>query len=177
MRASLIAGLAFAVGFAPGAAVAQRSAVVAYKAEAVVSFFLESARNQFRPLCVGTAAACPPPVSAAGFVLVNFPFDSDGLTEAAKDNLDQFAAALRDPRLEGRKFEIDGYADATGAEPYNLDLSQRRAASVVAYLASKGLDRPYQLIPKGRGASKAHVSDPFSPANRRVEARMFGAVR
>jgi outer membrane protein OmpA-like peptidoglycan-associated protein len=174
-----------AAAFAFAAALSAASVLVttpcradpAYRANAVVRFFAEAARNQFRPLCVGRPPDCPAPSSSAAFMLVAFPFNSDQLTQAAKENLDEFANALQDSRLKGRKFEIDGFADATGAEPYNLALSQRRAANVVAYLASKGLDQPYLLIPRGFGHASPRGADPYGADNRRVEARMFGAVR
>src|SRR5208337_1022632 len=105
-------------------------------------------------------------------LLVSFDFDSDKLTQAAKDNLDQFAKALRDPQLKGQKFEIDGHTDATGAENYNLGLSERRANAVVAYLASLGID-PTNLVAKGFGKSKPRVADPYSAENRRVETHLL----
>jgi len=94
------------------------------------------------------------------------------LTQAAKENLNQFARALQDPRLKGEKFEIDGHTDATGAEQYNLGLSERRAAAVVSYLASQGFD-PSLLIAKGFGKSKPLVADPYNPQNRRVETHLI----
>ena len=133
MRASSVAASVFATGLATAAI-----ADPAYKAEAVVDFFAKAAQEQFRPICIGTAAECPPPASAFAFVLVNFSIGSDKLSQGAKENLDEFAKALRDRRLNWGKFEIDGYADATGDERYNLELSEKRAASVVAYLGSKG---------------------------------------
>ena len=169
--------LTVALTLAACVTIAAAQAAPAFKAAAVVGFFADAAKQQFRPICVGTAADCPAPASAAVFVLADFPFASDKLTRAAKKNLDEFARALQDPRLKGRKFEIDGHADGDGAEPYNLELSERRAAAAVAYLASKGLDQPYLLIAKGFGASRPRVANPHSPDNRRVEARMFGAVR
>ena len=144
----------------------------AYKANAVVDFF---AKAKTRSICFGTAADCPAPPSAAAAkfdLLVNFEFNSDKLTQAAKENLDQFAKALVDPRLKGQKFEIDGHTDATGAEQYNLGLSERRAASVVAYLAAQGLS-PADLVAKGFGKSKPRVADPFSAENRRVETHLL----
>jgi outer membrane protein OmpA-like peptidoglycan-associated protein len=173
MRAPLIVALTLAAGLAIPAA----RAAPAFKAAAVVSFFGSAAKEQFRPVCVGAAADCPAPASAAIFVLADFPFASDRLTRAARQNLDEFAKALQDPLLKGRKFEIDGHADAAGAEPYNLELSARRASAVVAYLASRGLDQPYLLIAKGLGKTRPRGANPYSPDNRRVEARMFGAVR
>ena len=105
-------------------------------------------------------------------LLVNFEFDSDKLTQAATANLDQFAKALRDPKLKGMKFEIDGHTDATGAEMYNLGLSERRARAVVSYLAAQGIDAA-DLDAKGFGKTKPRVADPYSPENRRVETHII----
>jgi outer membrane protein OmpA-like peptidoglycan-associated protein len=104
-------------------------------------------------------------------LLVTFEFDSDRLTQPAKENLAQFAKALKDPQLKGTKFEIDGHTDATGAELYNQGLSERRANAAVSYLASQGVD-PATLTPKGFGKSKPRAADPFSPENRRVETHL-----
>ena len=103
---------------------------------------------------------------------MNFDFNSDQLTPTARQNLDQFAKALQDPRLKGERFEIDGHTDATGTEDYNLGLSERRANSVVSYLASHGLDSS-SLIAKGFGKTKPRVADPYSPENRRVETHLI----
>lgn len=178
MRTPLLAAFALAAGLsmAPALAIAPAHADPAYKADAVADFFAKAAMGKSRSICFGTAADCPaPPPSGAAAkfdLLVNFEFNSDKLTQAARDNLDQFAKALRDPRLKGEKFEIDGHTDATGAELYNLGLSERRASSVVAYLATQGLDPAY-LVAKGFGKSKPRVADPYSPENRRVETRLL----
>src|SRR5580698_571928 len=164
MRTPLVVALGFAAGLslAPALAIAPAHADPAYKADTVADFFAKAAMGKARSICFGTAADCPaPPPSGAAAkfdLLVNFEFNSDKLTQAAKDNLDQFAKALHDPRLKDQKFEIDGHTDATGAEDYNLGLSERRAAAVVAYLASEGIDAT-NLIAKGFGKSKPRVSD------------------
>ncbi len=141
-----------------------------YKAETVVYFFTHEAGR----LCIGTEATCPAATSEGRFILVNFEANSDQLTQKARENLDQFAKALKDPMLSWRRFEIDGYADAAGAESYNNELSERRASSVAAYLMSRGLPA---LTTRGFGKSKPLVSNAFSPENRRVEARALDAVR
>ncbi len=153
----------------------------AYSSENVVQIFLKQKSalggGKTRALCVGTAADCkkqeaaeaPPPVQFD--LLANFEFNSDRLTQAAKENLDQFAKAIKDPRLAGSKFEIDGHTDATGPEDYNLGLSERRADAVVSYLASDGID-PSVLVAKGFGKTKPRVANPYSPANRRVETHL-----
>ena len=96
---------------------------------------------------------------------------SDKLTQADKNNLNCFAKAMLDPRLEGEKFEIDSHTNAVGAEDYDLRLSERRAISVVSYLASQGVDRSL-LIAKGFGATKPRVADPHSPENSWIEAHL-----
>jgi outer membrane protein OmpA-like peptidoglycan-associated protein len=178
MRTSFVAALGLSVGLTLSPALVSGPAYAdpAYKAANVADFFAKAATaSKTRSICFGTAADCPAPPSpaAAKFdLLVNFEFNSDKLTPAARENLDQFAKALADPRLKGQKFEIDGHTDATGAEQYNLGLSERRAAAVVAYLASQGLDAA-DLKAKGFGKSKPRVADPFSPENRRVETHLL----
>jgi outer membrane protein OmpA-like peptidoglycan-associated protein len=53
-------------------------------------------------------------------------------------------------------------------------LSERRAAAVAAYLVAQGLPA---LTTRGFGKSKLLVPDPFSPKNRRVEARTLDRIR
>ncbi len=185
MRASLTLVLGAAVCFAvaPSALIAPAQADPAYSANQVIDIFVKDkaaadaakANGKTRSICVGTAADCPAPPaqSATRFdLLVNFEFNSDKLTQSARENLDQFARALRDPQLKGQKFEIDGHTDATGAEEYNLGLSERRANAVVSYLAGQGLDAA-NLIAKGFGKTKPRVADPYSPENRRVETHLL----
>ncbi len=178
----LMLGAALCLASAPSVGVMSASADPAYTPDKVVDVFLKDkaaasdfkAKIKTRGICIGTAAECPtpqPPSQAHFDLLVSFDFNSDKLTQGAKDNLDQFAQALLDPRLKDEKFEIDGHTDATGAEDYNQGLSERRANAVVAYLSSKGVDAS-SLIAKGFGKAKPRVADPFSPENRRVETHL-----
>ena len=182
------ASLKFALGAAVAVAAASPGyfspawAGPAYSADKIISVFAndnpgqKANAGQSRSICLQNSADCKkteaaeaPSAPQAHFnLLVNFEFNSDKLTPSAKENLDQFAKALRDPRLKGQKFEIDGHTDAVGAEQYNLELSDRRAASVVAYLSSQGID-PSLLVAKGFGKAKPLVADPFDGQNRRVE--------
>lgn len=181
MRSSLTlaVGAAVCLATAPAAFVVPAQADPAYSSQKVIDLFVKdkTAREvgKTRAICVGTAADCPAPKAPAPArfdLLVNFDFNSDKLTQAAKDNLDQFAKALQDPRLKGEKFEIDGHTDATGTEQYNLGLSERRADSVVSYLASQGIDAS-ELVPKGFGKTRPRVANPYSAENRRVETHML----
>ena len=70
---------------------------------------------------------------------IEFEFDSAELTGNARQDLDGVAAALNDPQLVEARVTLEGHTDAAGAEEYNLRLSQRRAAAVVAYLVRRGV--------------------------------------
>jgi outer membrane protein OmpA-like peptidoglycan-associated protein len=185
MRASLTLALGAAVSLAIPAALAPARADPAYQPNKVIDFFVKqkaedaALKTKTRSICIGTATDChkqaaepAAPAQAHFDLLVNFEFNSDKLTDAAKENLDQFAKALQDPRLKSEKFEIDGHTDAVGPEDYNFDLSERRAGAVISYLASQGLD-PSLLIAKGFGKTKPRVSNPYSPENRRVETHLL----
>jgi len=169
--------LALALGLVGGA-----PAQTTYSADQVLQFFLKdkaaadsaNANGVKREMCIGTAAECGSGANAiARFdLLVNFAYNSAEVTTAAAQNLDLFAAALKDQRLAGTKFAIDGHTDASGGEDYNIGLSERRAEAVIAYLAAQGVDSA-TLTAHGYGKSKPRVADPFSPENRRVETHLL----
>ncbi|MDN5280379.1 MAG: OmpA-OmpF porin, family [Clostridiales bacterium] len=67
--------------------------------------------------------------------------------------------------------EIQGHTDNQGADEYNLRLSQRRAETVVAYLALFDIP-PDRLVAKGYGETKpvaSNATDEGRAQNRRVE--------
>ena len=170
MRASvfLAAGLVLAVA-------APAFADPAYTANGVVDYFrkVKAAKlGHTRKICFEGDPDCAPAAAPKPFdLMVNFEFDSDKLTTAAKENLGQFAQALHDPQLKGQKFAIDGFTDASGTEVYNLHLSERRAEAVVSFLAQRGVERG-TLVAKGFGPTKPRAPDPFDPINRRVETHL-----
>jgi outer membrane protein OmpA-like peptidoglycan-associated protein len=152
----------------------------AYKASEIVKHFTPSeSLGSTRGLCIGTEAECnggaavsKPTRPPEGFdLVVTFDYDSDVLTGQARENLDEFYRALRDPRLDHSSFIVEGHTDAKGTDRYNLILSQRRANAVVRYLAGKGISAA-KLEPRGLGKSKPRTDDPFDAANRRVETRL-----
>jgi outer membrane protein OmpA-like peptidoglycan-associated protein len=169
MRIMTIAAVVFGMAFVASPV----SAEPAYKAKAVADMFAKQMMGLPRKVCVGTEAECPQPAAPPNFdLLVNFEFNSDRLTSSAKENLNEFAKALRDPRLASIRFEVGGHTDATGSEGYNLGLSERRAESVVSYLAAQGLDAS-KLEPKGYGKNQPRVADPYDAVNRRVETKLI----
>lgn len=154
-------------------------AAPAYKASEVIEYFShESEFGAPRGLCIGTKTECasavperPKPVS--GFDLkVNFDYNSANLTSQARVNLDEFAAAVSDPRLAGSRFLVEGHTDSSGGDAFNLNLSKRRASSVVEYLIAHGVGER-RLEAKGYGKQKPLIpSDTRSRENRRVETRL-----
>ena len=102
---------------------------------------------------------------------VLFDFDQAELKAGAYPILDEGVMVLNDnPDLN---IEIQGYTDITGEEDYNVQLSQRRAESVMSYLVSRGID-PARLTAKGYGPANPVASNdtPEGRAkNRRVEFR------
>lgn len=91
------------------------------------------------------------------------------LMPAARDALDQVAEALRaDPP---RAIAVEGHTDALGSADFNLELSQRRAEAVRAYLISVGVAA--ELVSAHGHGEEAPVAsneiDEGRAHNRRVE--------
>lgn len=80
-----------------------------------------------------------------------FDFDKSTLRPAGQEALDAFAAGLRDVSPE--VITVVGHADRFGSEAYNQRLSEQRAATVKAYLISKGVE-PGRLVAEGKGESQ-----------------------
>ena len=69
-----------------------------------------------------------------------FPFAKDELTPAAKGRLDRDVIGRLAACAGVEAVVIEGHADRLGSQQYNQKLSERRAESVKAYLAGKGVD-------------------------------------
>jgi outer membrane protein OmpA-like peptidoglycan-associated protein len=170
---SLLLGLA-ASGLLATCAYAQQPAYSA--ADIVKQFAPAPSLGSTRGLCIGTEADCgqaaPKPRTDISFdLVVNFEYNSDELTKAAKQNLDEFAKALKDSRLSTLNFVVEGHTDATGSADYNEGLSERRARSVTTFLTSNGID-PARIKATGLGEANPRNPNPFDPVNRRVEMRI-----
>ncbi len=130
------------------------------------------------------AAPPPPPCQApAGFKVdenchiieqtvivraVDFEFNLSQLTAPARQTLDEVASALL--TQTELNVEIQGHTDSIGSVAYNLNLSQRRAEAVKAYLISKGVSASV-LTAKGYGKAKPIASNDTAEGraqNRRV---------
>jgi len=106
---------------------------------------------------------------------VNFNFNKATLTVNAKSLLDQVADALL--ARKDIKVEIDGHTDGIGSGPYNLKLSDRRAASVKQYLIGRGIDAE-RMSSRGFGKTMPiadNSTDEGRELNRRVELKITDA--
>ena len=82
--------------------------------------------------------------------MVNFAFNSSELSSSAKTNLDKLAKVL--VNNPDTNINIYGHTDNKGTDAYNMTLSEKRANSVVNYLASHGVKRN-RMFAKGMGES------------------------
>ncbi|MCQ9091135.1 OmpA family protein [Vibrio alginolyticus] len=96
-----------------------------------------------------------------------FGFDSSEIKNGT--SLDLLAQQLRD--YPNDTIRIIGYTDSSGAEAYNMKLSERRAQSVADYLAQQGIDAS-RLTVIGMGENGPIASNDTAEGraqNRRVE--------
>lgn len=102
---------------------------------------------------------------------IHFETDSAALDDGARRNIDEFARALEDPRLDGIRFKVAGHTDDRGSVEHNLELSRRRAERVRAYLVEQGVDQSrLEIEAHGENAPLMNeASDYARQMNRRVE--------
>ena len=98
---------------------------------------------------------------------VYFRFDRATLTAAGRDSLDRVIGTLKD-KMDW-KVAVEGHADPYGMDAYNQSLSERRAATVAAYLSRGGVDAS-RILTKGFGEQCLIVDDDHdTPAKSRAE--------
>lgn len=106
-------------------------------------------------------------IRLSGSVL--FDFDSDAIRADAERTLTEVAEVVQ--AYPGRPVRIEGHTDSIASEAYNQALSERRARSVKAWLASHGVEAG-RMVTEGFGESRP-VADNATAAgrqeNRRVE--------
>ncbi|HEV3510168.1 MAG TPA: OmpA family protein [Candidatus Sulfotelmatobacter sp.] len=105
---------------------------------------------------------------------VKFGFNKDNLTKKAQESLDQLAAQIASTK--GYIIALEGDTDSVGPADYNYDLSQRRANSVIQYLASKYNVPAHKIYVIGLGKDKPVESNKTSAGradNRRVDVRLM----
>lgn len=118
----------------------------------------------------------PPPKGDIRLQGVTFAKDSADLVPQAEGVLDTTIASLKPyPNLV---IEVRGYADSTGSQAYNLQLTQHRAETVMHYMQSHGLSN--QMTAKGFGKEDPIADNATREgrlANRRVELHITGGDR
>lgn len=119
------------------------------------------------------ATRAPRAARASLDMRLEFAMGSAELSDAAKAEARQFAAALQTPDLSPMRFTVEGHTDAVGDRTYNLELSRRRAQAVVDFMMSQGVDSS-RLQPQGFGFDKPRFGSAANPRNRRVEFARIG---
>lgn len=132
-------------------------------------------QNEFGELTVDIVMQSVVSLLNTSIVLNNiyFDFDRSDLQPGSSIELDRVVKFLNDnPTV---KIEISAHTDSKGSDDYNLSLSQKRAESVVAFLAGAGID-PARLIAKGYGETVPvadNSTEEGSAKNRRVEMKVL----
>ena len=100
---------------------------------------------------------------------ITFAVNQSDINPAFYETLNSVSLVLQE--FDKTTVSVYGHADSTGAEDYNMRLSQRRAQSVSSYLASQGVS-PGRLQAVGFGESRPVADNATAggrAANRRVE--------
>lgn len=98
---------------------------------------------------------------------VFYEIDSWQLRKESQTELNKLCNLMKDNKQ--MKVEISGYTDATGTEEHNLQLSEKRALSVVDYLVANGVPAN-RLSYKGYG-NKSPVGDNITSEGRKLNRR------
>jgi outer membrane protein OmpA-like peptidoglycan-associated protein len=104
-----------------------------------------------------------------------FPYDSDQMLPAGRDNLNNLAQSLQ--RYPETEVLVIGHTDADGADAYNQGLSERRASAAADLLASFGTPRD-RVTTMGRGESEPvadNTTEWGKQQNRRVEVVIYAS--
>jgi outer membrane protein OmpA-like peptidoglycan-associated protein len=104
---------------------------------------------------------------------IYFDFDRFELMQESFVELERIVKFLKDN--QNVNVEISAHTDSKGSDEYNLELSQKRAESVVQYLISKGIDSG-RLQAKGYGETEPvgdNETEVGRAENRRVEMKII----
>jgi len=130
----------------------------------------------------GATPAGSIPNPAREYYILNslfFDYDAFSLNEAARAEAERILTVMR--KYPGLKLEVTGHTDARGAADYNLQLSGKRAQSVVDYLTAHGIEAG-RLVARGVGEAAPVAMDYLedgtdSPEgrklNRHVDLRLY----
>ena len=114
---------------------------------------------------------------------IYYAYDDAALSQESRNVIDTTLLKImrENPHI---LIEISSHTDSKGADDYNLTLSQKRAESVVNYIASKGIAGE-KMQPKGYGETKPIAPNSYKDGsdnpegrskNRRTEFRVIGTL-
>ena len=142
-------------------------------AQAKETSFLNTVRNrQTRSLSIGEReqiaelAASKPNIDLE----IQFDYNSADIAKTSVGSVQALGKALSDPALKGSTFVVAGHTDAIGGDPFNLDLSERRADTIKRYLVQNYGLNGSDLVTVGYGKTKLKdTGNPTASVNRRVQ--------
>ena len=107
---------------------------------------------------------------------VLFDFDKSNIRPDAESALQQLSAAIAE-RFPNDPLQIHGHTDAKGEDAYNVDLSERRAASVQQWLSTHANINRDRMTTHGHGehqpvAPNTHTDGSDNPAGRQLNRRV-----
>ncbi len=135
----------------------------------------------YKDKCPGTpagikvdAVGCPVPIKEKVSIelKVEFALNSSVVKDVYAGHIQKVANFLK--AYPDTMAEIAGHTDSTGAESYNLKLSQRRAENVMKYLIGKGIN-PSRLKAAGYGESMP-VADNSTKEGRQKNRRVVAVI-
>lgn len=109
---------------------------------------------------------------------INFETNGDKILSESYDKLDSAAELMNKYIDQIKLLTIEGHTDSRASRVYNLDLSKRRADSVVKYLTAKGIpSSKLRGIGLGEELPKVkEVDEHTRRLNRRVEFELSGIL-
>ena len=111
---------------------------------------------------------------------IYYDLDKYLVREADQPALDELAKTMREHPIT---IELGSHTDCRGSDEYNIELSQKRAESVIRYLVLQGIDAS-RMTAKGYGESMplnnctdgVKCTEEEYQANRRTEFKVTGVV-
>lgn len=142
-------------------------------AQAKEASFLNTVRNrQTRSLSMGEReqiaelASSKPKIDLE----IRFDYNSANISKTSMPQVQALGKALSDPGLKGSTFVVAGHTDAIGSDPFNQDLSERRADTIKRFLVEKYGINGTDLVTVGYGKTKLKdTANGADPINRRVQ--------
>ncbi|MGN1393080.1 MAG: OmpA family protein [Succinivibrionaceae bacterium] len=113
-----------------------------------------------------------------------FGYNSSKLSSKGKQSISKVTNEIKDNNIQDIKIKVEGHTDRIGSEKYNMELSKKRARSVVEEFISNGIE-PSSITAEGYGESSpvtGHTCNKFKgkklieclAPDRRVEVKFNG---